>query len=61
MTLIGAGMEPDFADALDELFSERRAESTVRHHTHERFGVLRTTSAGFAARNAAVFQGKSGT
>ena len=61
--LAGAGTEPYFADALDELFSERRkgAESTVRLHTHERFGVRPTTFAEFAARNASVFGGTSGS
>jgi len=61
--LVDAGTEPYFADALDELFSERRkgAESAVRLHTHERFGVRPTTFAEFAARNAAVFGGKPGT
>src|SRR5262245_8584105 len=49
--LVDAGTEPYFADALDELFSERRngAESTVRARTHERFGVRPTTFAEFAA------------
>ena len=62
-TLVDAGTEPYFADALDELFSERRkgAESTVRLHTHERFGVRPTTFAEFATCNAAVFRGKAGT
>jgi hypothetical protein len=61
--LVDAGMEPYFADALDELFGERRkgAESTVRLDTHERFGVRPTTFAEFATRNAAVFRGKSGS
>jgi uncharacterized protein YbjT (DUF2867 family) len=61
--LVDAGMEPYFADALGELFSERRkgAESTVRPHTHERFGVRPATFAEFATRNAAVFRGKPGT
>jgi len=61
--LVEAGTEPYFADALDELFSQRRkgAESAVRRHTHQRFGVRPTTFAEFAARNAAVFRGKPGT
>src|SRR5262249_34046841 len=61
--LVDAGTEPYFADALAELFSDRRngAESTVRPRTHERFGVRPPTFAEFAARNAAVFGGKPGT
>jgi uncharacterized protein YbjT (DUF2867 family) len=59
--LLAAGTLPERADALDELFSERRKhpESRVYLGTHEAFGVQPTTFAEFARRNAAVFHGES--
>jgi uncharacterized protein YbjT (DUF2867 family) len=59
--LLAAGVEPDRADALDELFAERRrcSESRVVLATHERFGIRPTTFAEFARRNAALFRGDS--
>jgi hypothetical protein len=60
-TLLAAGILPVFADAMDELFSERRkggAESTVNLSTHETLGVRPTTFEQFARRNAAVFRGE---
>jgi uncharacterized protein YbjT (DUF2867 family) len=58
---LAAGAPPERADALDELFSERRRhpESRVYLGTHEAFGVQPTTFAEFARRNAAVFRGES--
>jgi uncharacterized protein YbjT (DUF2867 family) len=60
-TLLSAGVPPAFADAMDELFRERRkgAESTVNLSTHEALGVRPTTFEEFARRNAAVFQGQT--
>jgi uncharacterized protein YbjT (DUF2867 family) len=57
--LLGAGVSPYFADALDEQARERRRcpESRVSLETHEAFGVRPTTFAEFARRNAAVFRG----
>jgi uncharacterized protein YbjT (DUF2867 family) len=58
--LLAAGIPAYFADALDELFAERRRnldESRVALDTHELFGVAPTTLADFARRNAAVFRG----
>ena len=47
------------ADALDELFAERRKrhESRVYLGTHELFRVQPTTFAEFARRNATLFRG----
>ena len=61
-TALAAGIPPAFADALDELFSERRkgsAESTVKLSTHEELGVRPTTFEDFAGRNGAIFRGES--
>jgi uncharacterized protein YbjT (DUF2867 family) len=61
-TLLAAGIPPAFADAMDELFNERRkgaAESTVNLSTHEKLGVRPTTFEAFARRNAAIFRGDS--
>jgi uncharacterized protein YbjT (DUF2867 family) len=60
-TLLSAGIPPAFADAMDELFRERRkgAESTVNLSTHETLGVRPTTFEEFARRNAAVFRGQT--
>jgi uncharacterized protein YbjT (DUF2867 family) len=61
-TLLAAGIPPAFADAMDELFSERRkgsAESTVNLSAHETLGVRPTTFQEFARRNVAVFRGES--
>jgi uncharacterized protein YbjT (DUF2867 family) len=57
--LLAAGVPPERADALDELFAERRrcSESRVDLGTHEAFGVKPTTFAQFAERNAALFSG----
>jgi len=54
-----ADVPPERADALDELFAERRrcSESRVYLGTHEAFGVKPTTFAHFAERNAALFSG----
>ena len=60
--LLAAGIPAFFADAMDELFAERRAgaeESRVDLGTHEKFGVRPTTFAEFARRNAAVFRGEA--
>ncbi len=56
-----ASIPPAFADAMDELFRERRkgAESAVDLSTHETLGVRPTTFEEFARRNAAVFRGKT--
>src|SRR5262249_39004763 len=60
-TLLAAGIPPAFADAMDELFSERRKgmESTVNLSTHEELGVDPTKFEDFARRNAAIFRGES--
>jgi uncharacterized protein YbjT (DUF2867 family) len=60
-TLLSAGIPPAFADAMDELFRERRkgAESAVDLSTHETLGLRPTTFEEFARRNAAVFRGKT--
>jgi uncharacterized protein YbjT (DUF2867 family) len=61
-TLLAAGIPPAYADAMDELFSERRkgrAESTVNLSTHETLGLRPTTFQEFARRNVAVFRGES--
>jgi PPOX class probable F420-dependent enzyme len=59
-TLIGAGIPGYFADAMDELFSERRRgvdESSVDLSTHEAFEVNPTPFSEFVRRNADVFRG----
>jgi uncharacterized protein YbjT (DUF2867 family) len=59
-TLLAADVPPSYADAMDELFSERRkgSESTVDLSTHATLGVRPTTFQEFARRNAAVFRGE---
>jgi hypothetical protein len=59
--LLAAGSPPELADAIDELFAERRRqlESRVYLGTHELFGIQPTTFAEFARRNAVVFRGES--
>jgi uncharacterized protein YbjT (DUF2867 family) len=58
--LLAAGIPAELADAIDELFTERRKrpESRVYLGTHELFGIQPTTFAEFARRNAAVFGGE---
>jgi uncharacterized protein YbjT (DUF2867 family) len=53
---------PPFADAMDELFKQRRTgtESRVVLDAHEAFGIRPTIFAEFAQRNAAVFRGEIG-
>jgi uncharacterized protein YbjT (DUF2867 family) len=60
--LLAAGTPPAFADALDELFAERRKqrESRVYLGTHVAFGIQPTTFADFARHNADLFSGESG-
>jgi uncharacterized protein YbjT (DUF2867 family) len=63
-TLLAAGIPAYFADAMDELFSERRHgtdESSVDLSTHRVFGVTPTTFAEFVGRNADVFGGEADT
>ena len=57
---LNAGMPPYLADALAELFAERRAgkESRVSDRTPTLLGRPPTSFAEFAARNAATFLGK---
>jgi uncharacterized protein YbjT (DUF2867 family) len=57
---LNAGMPPYLADALAELFAERRAgkESRVSDLTPTLLGRPPTSFAEFATRNAATFQGK---
>lgn len=60
--LLAAGIPAFFAEAMDELFAERRSgaeESRVDLGTHERFGVRPTTFAEFTRRHAAVFRGEA--
>jgi hypothetical protein len=59
--LLAAGTPPELADAIDELFAERRKrlESRLYLGTHELFGIQPTTFAEFARRNAALFRGES--
>jgi uncharacterized protein YbjT (DUF2867 family) len=59
--LLAGGIPPYFADAMDELFSERRRgsdESSVDLSTHGVFGVTPTTFTEFVRRNADVFRGE---
>jgi uncharacterized protein YbjT (DUF2867 family) len=61
-TLLAGGIPAYFADAMDELFSERRHgsdESSVDLSTHRVFGVTPTTFAEFVGRNADVFRGEA--
>ena len=57
--MLNAGVPEYFADAMDELASERRrlTESRVDLSAHEIFGVKPTTFAEFALKYAAVFRG----
>jgi uncharacterized protein YbjT (DUF2867 family) len=57
---LAAGMPPYNADALDELFAERRKgkESTVWDTLQTVFKLKPTTFLEFAQRNAAVFRGE---
>jgi uncharacterized protein YbjT (DUF2867 family) len=59
--LLAARTPPELADAIDELFAERRKrlESRVYLGTHELFGIQPTTFAEFARRNAVVSRGES--
>jgi uncharacterized protein YbjT (DUF2867 family) len=59
--LLAAGLPPERADILDELFRERRqcSESKVYLGSHSAFGIHPTTFAQFARRNAAEFCGES--
>jgi uncharacterized protein YbjT (DUF2867 family) len=61
-TLLAGGIPAYFADAMDELFSERRDgtdESSVDLSTHRVFGMTSTTFAEFVRRNADVFRGEA--
>lgn len=61
-SLVEAGIPDYFADAMDELFAERRRnldESRVELSTHARFGVSPTTLFAFARRHAAVLRGEA--
>ena len=60
--LLSSGAPEGRAQALGELFAERRRhpESRVYTETHKTFGVTPTTFAEFAKRNAAVFRGETG-
>ncbi|MBO0875846.1 MAG: SDR family oxidoreductase [Pseudonocardia sp.] len=60
--LLESGIPSYFADAMDELFAERRKnldESRVDLSTHARFGVSPTTLFAFARRHAAVLRGEA--
>lgn len=59
--MLDAGVPAYFADAMDELFSQRRKgadESRVNLSTHQSFGVVPTTFTEFAHRHAGVFRGE---
>ena len=58
---LAAGMPPYTADALFELFAERRngKEATVSPLVSELLGRPATSFASFAARNAAIFRGEA--
>lgn len=61
-SLLEAGIPDEFADAMDELFAERRKnldESRVDLSTHARFEVDPTTLFAFARRHAAVLRGEA--
>jgi hypothetical protein len=60
--LLAAGIPAERADALDELFAERRKrlESRVYLGTHEAFGVQPTSFAEFVRLNASVFRERRG-
>jgi uncharacterized protein YbjT (DUF2867 family) len=57
---LAAGMPPHLADALAELFAERRRgmEATVWPTIETVFGWRPTSFAAFATRNAAIFRGE---
>ena len=57
---LAAGAPPYMADALAELFAERRngAESKVWPVLQDVFGLRLTSFAEFATRNASVFRGE---
>jgi uncharacterized protein YbjT (DUF2867 family) len=60
--LLAAGIPVFFADAMDELFGERRKgsdESRTDLGTHQEFDVRPTTFAAFARRHADVFRGEA--
>jgi uncharacterized protein YbjT (DUF2867 family) len=58
---LAAGVPPYMADALAELFAERRngGESKVWPMLQDVFGLRPTPFAEFAARNAAIFRGET--
>src|SRR5262249_38670182 len=58
---LAAGVPPYMADALAELFAERRngAEGKVWPVLQDVFGLRPTSFAEFAARNAAIFRGEA--
>jgi hypothetical protein len=61
-SLLEAGIPSYFADAMDELFAERRKnldESRVDLSTHARFEVAPTTLFAFARRHAAVLRAEA--
>jgi uncharacterized protein YbjT (DUF2867 family) len=57
---LAAGMAPYLAEALDELFAERRRgkEAAVSPVLRDVFGVQATSFEAFATRHAAVFRGE---
>ncbi|MFI5399444.1 MAG: NmrA family NAD(P)-binding protein [SAR324 cluster bacterium] len=57
---LAAGMPAFTADALDELFAERRkgAEARVWSTLHDSFGIRATPFDEFAQRHAAIFRGE---
>jgi uncharacterized protein YbjT (DUF2867 family) len=57
--LVSFGMPEQLADAVNELYSERRkgSESKVLLETHKLFGIQPTTFAEFVAQNVEVFKG----
>ena len=57
---LAAGMPPDLAERLDELFAERRKgkESRVWPTIEEVFGFQPTSFDEFARRNAEIFRGQ---
>jgi uncharacterized protein YbjT (DUF2867 family) len=63
--LLATGASPFFADAVTELFAERRTgnsdESRVDLSTHRTFGITPTTFAAFARHNAEAFRAGAGT
>jgi uncharacterized protein YbjT (DUF2867 family) len=57
--LISMGMPEQLADAINELYGERRqgSESKVLLETHKLFGIVPTTFAAFLEQNLTAFQG----